>query len=90
MSDHDHPQQVLNLQYDYENQIETFQNQWIVEQHRVDFTQLFSPDDWFPIEINVPDTVMDIWQGVGSAWTAASDYFSMNNEETQRNTVIFK
>lgn len=90
MSDHHDPQQVLNLQYDYENQIESFQHQWIVEQHRVDFTQFFSPDDWFPIEINVPDTVMDIWQGVGSAWTAASDYFSMNNEEMQRNIVIFK
>lgn len=71
--------QVFNPKFDYGTQIEAFQLHWIFEQDR-DLSQYFSPDDFFPIEINVPDTVMDIWQGVGSAWTAASDYFSMNGE----------
>lgn len=82
----DDSQQVADSKIEYRTQIEPIQLHWIVEQHRVDLSQIFSPDDWFPIEINVPDTVMNIWQGAESAWTAASDYFSMNNGEVQRNT----
>lgn len=74
-----HPQQVVNFQFEG-SQIESFQQHWIVEQHRVDFSDFLSIDDWFPIEVNVPDTVMDIWQGIGSAWTAASEYFSTGME----------
>lgn len=82
----DDSQKVTDSKIEYRTQIEAIQLHWIVEQHRVDPSQIFSPDDWFPIEINVPDTVMNIWQGVESTWTAASDYFSMNNGEVQRNT----
>lgn len=73
-------QYVVNIQFEFGSQIKPLQQQWIVEPQRVDFSQLFSPDDWFPIEINVPDTAMDIWHGAQSAWTFASDYFSMENE----------
>lgn len=61
--------------------IEPFQPYWTVEQNRIEFSDFFSPDDWFPIEINVPDTIMSAWHGFESAWTAASDYFSMNYQE---------
>lgn len=56
----------------------------IIGDDRIDFSQLFSPDDWFPIEINVPDTVMGAWHGIQSAWNAASDYFSSNGEMPQK------
>lgn len=59
----------------------------IIDDNRIDFSQLFSPDDWFPIEINVPDTIMGAWHGFESAWNAASDYFS-NNGETPQTTKI--
>lgn len=83
-SNDDSPQ-VTDSKIEFWTQIEPIQLHWI--EHREDLSQIFSPDDWFPIEINVPDTVMNIWQGVESAWTAASDYFSMDNGQVQRNTV---
>lgn len=46
-----------------------------------DISELFNPDYWFPIEINVPDTFMSAWEGIQSAWAFASDYFSMSNGE---------
>lgn len=48
---------------------------------RVDINDIFSPDYWFPIEINVPDTFIGAWQNIGSAWQFASDYLSMSNAE---------
>lgn len=44
-----------------------------------DISEIFTPDYWFPIEINVPDTFISAWQGIESAWQIASDYFSMGN-----------
>lgn len=46
-----------------------------------DISELFSPDYWFPIEINVPDSLMTAWENLGEVWAYASDYFSMNNNE---------
>lgn len=54
-----------------------------------DIYDLFSPDYWFPIEINVPDTVMSAWDSFGAAWSAASDYFSMGEEGMERHSVKF-
>lgn len=61
-------------------QIFSIQHYWTTEHQRIAFSQIISPDDWFPIEINVPDTIMSAWQGVELAWMAASEYFSSNNE----------
>lgn len=44
-----------------------------------DISELFTEDYWFPIEINVPDTFISAWHGLESAWTFASDYWSMGN-----------
>lgn len=38
---------------------------------------IFSPDSWFPIEINVPDTFLGAWASIESAWQFTSDYWSM-------------
>lgn len=46
-----------------------------------DISDIFNPDTWFPIEINVPDTFIAAWQNIESAWSFASDYFSMSNDE---------
>lgn len=56
----------------------------LIYDHRIDFPQAFSPDNYLPIEINVPDTFMSFWQNIGSAWDAASGYFSMGNQVTPR------
>lgn len=69
--------------------IKTIQPHW-VEGNRIDFSQFFSFDDIFPIEINVPDTIMSAWQGIESTWTAAADYFSMNEDESIPNAISFK
>lgn len=71
-------------------QIEQFNPHWTIEENQIDFTQLFALDDIFPIEINVPDAIMSAWQGIESAWTAASDYFSMNEGELMQSTIFFK
>lgn len=61
-----------------------------VGDNRIDFMDIFSPDNYLPIEINVPDTFMGFWQGVNSAWETASGYFSsMNGEDTPRFYYIF-
>lgn len=52
----------------------------ILSGDRVEFTDFFSPDDWFPVEINVPDTVMSAWDSFGAAWEFASDYLSMEEQ----------
>lgn len=57
------------------------QQQWIIENNRIDIPDIFSPDYWFPIEINVPDTIMSVWHSAMDVWMATSDYFSMNNDE---------
>lgn len=44
-----------------------------------DISEIFTPDYWFPIEINVPDTFMSAWNSIKSAWTFTSDYFTMGN-----------
>lgn len=68
---------------DYGIQFEPSEDYLIYDDNRIELSDLFSPDYWFPIEINVPDTIMGAWQGIGSAWTAASDFFAMgNNEQT--------
>lgn len=52
----------------------------IISGDRIEFSDFLSPDDWFPVEINVPDTVMSAWDSVGAAWEFASDYFSMEEQ----------
>lgn len=68
----------LSPSQSYGVHIESSPEYWIIEQNRIEFSDFI--DVLFPIEINVPDTVMSAWEGIGSAWTAASDYFS--NQET--------
>lgn len=65
-------------------QIQVTQQYWLAEQNRIDFPQ-FPPDDWFPIEINVPDTIESAWHGFETVWTAASEFFFMNNQEAPQN-----
>lgn len=56
-------------------QFEPFQEDFESEDNEIDFAQLFSPDYWFPIEINVPDTIQSTWQGIQSTWTFVSETF---------------
>lgn len=59
-------------------------NQPIVPGNRdeiTDISDIFTPDYWFPIEINVPDTFMTAWESIESAWAYALDYFSMSSGE---------
>lgn len=81
---------VLHHSHQHGLEIDTFQPHWTVEGNRIDFSQFFSLDDIFPIEINVPDTIMSAWHGIESTWTAATDYFSMNEEQTVLNAISFK
>lgn len=60
----------------------------IHRQQPPDFGSLFNPDNWFPIEINVPDTAMSAWQNFGDAWSAVNDYFSMGNQEMPQPNII--
>lgn len=59
------------------------------KQGPIDFSDFFSLDDWLPIEINVPDTAMEIWQGAEYAWTTVSDYLSAENQEAPRIPMNF-
>lgn len=52
-----------------------------------DIAAIFTPEYWLPIEINVPDTFLSAWNGIGSAWTLAADYFSMGNSEMSPNGI---
>lgn len=48
----------------------------------------FMPPSWWPmlpIEINVPDTIMSMMQGLGNIWSMMSDYFSSANTFVPRN-----
>lgn len=72
---------VTSAQFYHQYYVDSNGRQWILKQDP-GIGSIFNPSDWLPIEINVPDTVIGAWHGLQYAWTTASDYFSMANQDT--------
>lgn len=90
----DHLPINYNNRFGYAVPIVSIPPHLIVHDNRVvELSDIFSPEAWldtlFPIEINVPDTVMSAYDSFESAWSAASDYFSMGEEGTSRYPAKF-
>lgn len=85
-----------SVSIEYNVPLAAFPSHWILHENRIDPTDeyfspgdFFSPDDFFPIEINVPDTVISAWDSLNTAWSTASDYFSMGQGEMPENSGKF-
>lgn len=71
-----------NRQFEYAVPNNPIPGHLVISQNGIEFSDFFSPDDWFPVEINVPDAIMSAYDSFGAAWQLASDFFSMDEEQT--------
>lgn len=47
---------------------------------RLYFQQILDATGWFPVEINVPDTISSMMSGISSMYDSVSSYFNSGNE----------
>lgn len=55
-------------------------NEKLGSEPRIFFKQMVEASGLFPIEINVPDTIGSMWNGMSSMYQAASSYFQGGSE----------
>lgn len=56
------------------------------EQPRIFFRQVLDATGFFPIEINVPDTISTMMSGLGAMYDTVSSYFGSGSGESEGQT----